>query len=165
MLSQHLTRSLSETTTTGVRLCLALLFILNLASWAFGQRGNDSTEFLQLVAHCSSQISSTSGPQITMQGMLYTTLLCIERLQSSTARRTNNIDLWQAVDAMELLMLASPSSRERVKQQLVSWLLTDDQGSMACDDIFQKHIVEDIKVAWLSRHQYDAQALHDEEDW
>ena len=106
---------------------------------------------------------------MTMLGMVYTTYMCVDRMQSSTLSQPSDVDLWQVVDMVEFLMLAAPSSRARVKHQLMAWLLDDAQNSpgwKSCDDTFHKHIIEDVESAWLSNQPYpEDQALRYNRDY
>ncbi|KIW24037.1 uncharacterized protein PV07_09776 [Cladophialophora immunda] len=149
-LRQHLNRSICENTTTGNRLCLGLLFTLTLASWTFHQFDDSSAEFLQLIAHCFDK-NSCDGKQITSLGMVYTTYMCIDRMQSTPGRRLCTMDLWQTVELVELLMFASPDAFATVKRQLMSWLIDDAGGPY--DDIFDEGILEEIEDTWLSTRQ------------
>jgi hypothetical protein len=150
ILRQHLNRGIYENSTTGSRLCVGLLFTLNLASWTFHQYDNSSAEFLQMIAHCFDE-NSHDGRQITPLGMIYTTYMCINRMQSTSGRRLCTIDLWQTVELVELLMFASPDAFAKVKHQLMSWLI--DNGGGPYDDIFNEGMLEEIEDMWLSTRQ------------
>lgn len=160
ILRQYLNKSICDNTVTDSRLYLGLVFTLNLASWTFHQNANCSAEFLQLIAHCFDE-NSHDGRQITPLGMIYTTYMCIDRIQSMPSRRRCTIDLWQTVELVELLMFASTEVFAKVKYQLVSWLIDDTGGPD--DDIFDESTLEEIKDMWLStrRPYHESHGLQD----
>lgn len=167
ILRYHLSRSLQETSVTGNRLCLALLITLSLVTRTLHHDGNGAAEFLQLISHCFGESGSAFNPgkaPLTMLGLLYTTFMCLDQVQSSISHRECEIDVWPTVDMVEFLMFATPSSIVRVKQDLISWILDDTEdpvASQACDHIFQEHIIEDVEVAWLARQPHVAQTSHE----
>jgi hypothetical protein len=156
-LQRHLMRAQADSTTTGMRLYLALLFILTIATWKFANHADVSVEFLQLLTKCFNEGTSPHGPQskeITTLGMLYITFRVIDQVYVSMSAPAQNVDLWQVVDMVELLRPAPPSCCARVRKQLLIWLVgrveTASEAS-PCDDIFQQHVVEDLEAAWLAR--------------
>jgi hypothetical protein len=91
--------------------------------------------------------------------------MVIDRIQATIAGHPHNIDLWQTVDMVELLLLAGPSCRARVSKQLQAWLMgsaDEPMGPSLFDDIFQQYVVEDvgdIEAAWLARQAYSRQPV------
>lgn len=166
-LHYHLTRSCQETSTRGMRLCLALLTMIGVTLQTLREHGEGAGDFLKLITHCFSESSSSHGEAnfyMTTLGMLYTSFMCIDQIESRLSTPKCIIDLWQTVDIVEFLTFAPPSSQARVKQTLLHWILDDVHdlaAAIPCDDIFHEYIIKDVETAWLARRPLEIAPLQD----
>ncbi len=159
-LEEYITVPEGKLTEAQYRFYLAMLYAINNALWAFRDKPRASDIYLENLAD-ATEMSSSHGFILQCFGDKLPSLLMLLMIGHHAAN-SDERDLAtdavfadeEAFEFVELMMLASPESRDCVLKALSSWLTSADTTEFTCLSNSKLDIVlEEIEDRWLENQK------------